>query len=100
MQWNRKNAYTPIISGQRLNYRNWRPQARQSKWRMQHHIQPASGLLNDPNGFSYFNGQWHLFYQSFPFGPVHGLKSWQHMTSDNLVDWHDEGPSDCARYAV
>lgn len=64
---------------------------RHSPWRLDFHIQPASGLLNDPNGFSYFNGQWHLFYQAFPFGSVHGLKSWFHLTSNNLVDWQEEG---------
>lgn len=62
-----------------------------SKWRQHYHIQPESGLLNDPNGFSYFNGQWHLFYQAYPMGPVHGVKSWYHVTSDNLIDWHSEG---------
>ena len=24
------------------------------------------GLLNDPNGFSYFDGKWIVFYQNFP----------------------------------
>ncbi|WP_207942398.1 beta-fructofuranosidase [Enterococcus sp. DIV2402] len=62
-----------------------------SLWHMNYHIQPNSGLLNDPNGFSYFNGRWHLFYQLYPFGPVHGLKSWYHLSSTNLVDWKDEG---------
>lgn len=76
-------------------YNQWRPdyiqalkaQISQSHWRFSYHIQPETGLLNDPNGFSYFNGQWHVFYQAFPFGPVHGLKSWYHLYSDNLVDW-------------
>ncbi|MEO1770048.1 sucrose-6-phosphate hydrolase [Candidatus Enterococcus ferrettii] len=62
-----------------------------SKWRQNYHIQAESGLLNDPNGFSYFNGQWHLFYQIYPMGPVHGVKSWYHVSSDNLVDWQPEG---------
>lgn len=62
-----------------------------SPWRLGYHIQPNTGLLNDPNGFSYFNGKWHLFYQAYPIGPVHGVKSWAHLTSTNLVDWHDEG---------
>ncbi|MDN6575889.1 MAG: sucrose-6-phosphate hydrolase [Lactiplantibacillus plantarum] len=91
MIWNRKTRYTPYEQWPATKLPQLVAQARQSKWRMQHHIQPASGLLNDPNGFSYFDGQWHLFYQVFPFGPVHGLKSWQHVTSKNLVDWHDEG---------
>jgi len=91
MLWNRETRYTPYNQWPEATLPQLVAQVRQSKWRMQHHIQPDSGLLNDPNGFSYFNGQWHLFYQVFPFGPVHGLKSWQHMTSDNLIDWHDEG---------
>lgn len=62
-----------------------------SQWRLGYHIQPKSGLLNDPNGFSYFNGKWQLFYQLYPMGPVHGVKSWAHITSKNLVDWTYEG---------
>ncbi|MGG5372996.1 sucrose-6-phosphate hydrolase [Enterococcus sp. AZ196] len=64
---------------------------RGSKWRQGYHIQPESGLLNDPNGFSYFNGKWQLFYQLYPMGPVHGVKSWAHVSSSNLVDWASEG---------
>ncbi|MDT2826999.1 MAG: sucrose-6-phosphate hydrolase [Enterococcus viikkiensis] len=62
-----------------------------STWRLAYHIQPTTGLLNDPNGFSYFNGKWHIFYQAYPLGPVHGVKSWYHLTSINLIDWQDEG---------
>ncbi|EOH75311.1 sucrose-6-phosphate hydrolase [Enterococcus malodoratus] len=64
---------------------------RKSHWRQSYHVQPKSGLLNDPNGFSYFNGKWHLFYQLYPMGPVHGVKSWAHVSSENLVDWQSEG---------
>ena len=28
-----------------------------SPWRASYHIEPETGLLNDPNGFSYFNGK-------------------------------------------
>ncbi|MFD1064688.1 sucrose-6-phosphate hydrolase [Oceanobacillus locisalsi] len=61
-----------------------------SDWKQAFHIQPKTGLLNDPNGFSFYNGKWHLFYQAYPFGPVHGVKSWYHMVSDNLVDWKQD----------
>jgi len=91
MIWNRQMRYTPYNEWPTTMLPTLKSEVKTSKWRMQHHIQPASGLLNDPNGFSYFNGQWHLFYQIFPYGPVHGLKSWQHLTSKNLIDWHDEG---------
>ena len=39
-----------------------------SAYKNTYHIQPKTGLLNDPNGFSYFNGKYHLFYQVFPYG--------------------------------
>ncbi|MBT2736427.1 sucrose-6-phosphate hydrolase [Bacillus sp. ISL-7] len=60
-------------------------------WRQSFHIQPNTGLLNDPNGFAFYNGYYHLFYQWFPLGPVHGLKYWYHVKSKDLVHWEDEG---------
>lgn len=62
-----------------------------SKWRTQYHIQTVTGLMNDPNGFSYYQKKWHLFYQWFPFGAVHGMKHWYHVTSDDLIYWNNEG---------
>jgi beta-fructofuranosidase len=62
-----------------------------SKWRTQYHIQPVTGLLNDPNGFCYFDSQWHLFYQWFPFGAVHGNKHWYHVVSKDLIHWQNLG---------
>lgn len=51
------------------------------------HISPEAGLMNDPNGLSYFNGKYHVFFQWYPFGATHGLKHWGHTTSENLVQW-------------
>ena len=62
-----------------------------SVYRQTYHIQPVSGLLNDPNGFIFHNGQWHLFYQWCPWGAVHGLKHWYHTVSDDLVIWENKG---------
>ncbi len=62
-----------------------------SIWRQQFHIQPPYGLLNDPNGFAFYQGKYHLFYQWFPFGPVHGMKHWYHVESNDLVHWEDKG---------
>ena len=47
--------------------------------------------LNDPNGFSYFDGKWILFYQNFPFGAAHGLKSWAQLESDDLIHFKETG---------
>jgi beta-fructofuranosidase len=63
----------------------------QSIWRAQYHIQAVTGLLNDPNGFCWFKKQWHLFYQWFPFGAVHGTKHWYHTVSHDLIHWQNLG---------
>ncbi|MDK6679032.1 sucrose-6-phosphate hydrolase [Aerococcus sp. UMB8608] len=89
--WTRELRYTPYADWPEGYQDSLRQSQAGSDWRATYHIQPAGGLLNDPNGFSYFNGKWQLFYQYYPYGPVHGLKSWYHMTSDNLVDWEDQG---------
>ena len=31
---------------------------KKSPWHTSYHIEPKTGLLNDPNGFSYFNGKY------------------------------------------
>mgnify|MGYP000196213496 CR=1 FL=1 len=62
-----------------------------SPWHTTYHIEPQTGLLNDPNGFSYFNGKFQLFYQNWPFGAGHGLKSWVHTESDDLVHFRETG---------
>lgn len=48
-----------------------------------YHLAPPTGLLNDPNGLIFDGEHYHLFYQWFPFGAMHGMKHWKHlMTKD------------------
>ena len=68
-----------------------RKKVRLSEWRQKFHVQPVMGLMNDPNGFSYYNGEYHLFYQWFPLGTFHGLKYWYHTSSKDLVFWQNQG---------
>ncbi len=58
-----------------------------SQFRPRWHISPPIGLLNDPNGFIYHNGRYHLFYQWYPYGCEHKDKHWVLLTSDDLVNW-------------
>lgn len=62
--------------------------ARPSHYRPQWHISPPQGLLNDPNGFIYHQGAYHLFYQWYPYSCEHKDKYWVHLTSDDLINWH------------
>ena len=55
------------------------------------HLSPAVGWLNDPNGFSWYQGKYHLFYQFYPYAPRWNVGvNWGHWTSENLVEWKRE----------
>lgn len=93
MDWTRKKRYLPYKDWDAATLLNLQAQAANSSYQMHYHLHPISGLINDPNGFSYYNGEYHLFCQSYPFGAVHGLKSWMHFRSNNLVNWINLGLS-------
>lgn len=61
--------------------------ASKDSWKPTYHITPPYGLLNDPNGVSYYNNEYHVFYQWYPFAPIHGMKHWAHVKSKDLVHW-------------
>ncbi|GAB3055852.1 glycoside hydrolase family 32 protein [Virgibacillus ainsalahensis] len=58
-------------------------------YRLHYHMMPPVGLLNDPNGFVFYKGQYHVFFQWNPFVTEHGAKFWGHYISDNLVHWKE-----------
>ena len=65
----------------------------QSKYRQLFHIQPKTGLLNDPNGLIYYKGEYYISHQWFPLGAVHGLKYWYTYKSKDLINFEDQGIS-------
>ena len=56
-------------------------------WRQKYHIQGIVGLINDPNGFSQFRGEYHMFYQWNPLKTDHTAKYWAHSVSKDLLHW-------------
>lgn len=55
--------------------------------RPQLHFTPPKWWMNDPNGMSYHNGEWHLFYQYKK--EIHGCAeaNWGHAVSKDLIAW-------------
>lgn len=51
------------------------------------HLTPRVGWMNDPNGFSYYKGKYHLFYQYYPFDTSWGPMYWGHAYTEDFIKW-------------
>ena len=51
------------------------------------HISAPAGWINDPNGFSIYDGKIHLFYQYYPYAREWGPMHWGHSVTTDMISW-------------
>lgn len=62
-----------------------------ARFRHTYHAMPPVGWMNDPNGFCYAFGRYHVFFQFHPYDSVWGPMHWGHYASDDLIRWEWQG---------
>lgn len=62
-------------------------------WRLDFHLMPPAGWMNDPNGLCQYHGEYHVFFQYAPFDANGGIKFWGHYRSKDMLQWHYEEPA-------
>ncbi len=56
-------------------------------YRPQYHGGPYQHWMNEPHAPVYYNGMYHLFYQSNMVGPYWRNICWGHLVSEDMVNW-------------
>lgn len=51
------------------------------------HVTGGVGWINDPNGFSVYQGEYHLFYQYNPYDTKWGPMHWGHVKTKDFLHW-------------
>ncbi|MCP4263048.1 MAG: glycoside hydrolase family 32 protein [Planctomycetes bacterium] len=70
-----------------LRFRESRKKMASDPYRPIYHFVSPESTLNDPNGLSFWQGRWHMFYQGYP--PEDRRQHWGHTISDDLIHWRD-----------
>ena len=91
IQWpcsTEENQWEALKDSRQLKeYKEYRDKYRNHKYSPRYHFYAPDGKINDPNGFTYWNGNYHLFYQQYP--PADPRQHWGHAISKDLVRWKD-----------
>ncbi len=51
------------------------------------HVTGGIGWINDPNGFAPYKGEYHLFFQYYPYDVRWGPMHWGHVKTRDFIHW-------------
>ena len=51
------------------------------------HVTGGIGWINDPNGFAPYRGEYHLFFQYYPYDTRWGPMHWGHVKTRDFIRW-------------
>jgi sucrose-6-phosphate hydrolase SacC (GH32 family) len=84
---NREDKSDALTNIYQSDERTYLEDVYKEKHRPQLHFSTIRGWINDPNGLVYYDGEYHLFYQHYPFGYYWGQPNWGHAVSTDLIHW-------------
>lgn len=77
-----------MLTKEANNYINQHNKSIDIKYKPKFHLSSPIGWINDPNGFSFYNGTFHMFFQFHPYSTEWGPMHWGHSTSNDLLTWN------------
>lgn len=72
---------------QAIQYETEKQKLIPQKEKLTFHVMPPVGWMNDPNGFSNYQGEYHLFYQYHPYSKHWGPMHWAHCKTKDFIRW-------------
>ena len=57
--------------------------------RPRYHLCPPGKWMNEPHAPMFYKGNYHIFYQANPHGPIWDHISWGHLISRDMIHWED-----------
>lgn len=93
MQAEKKSMTRTSYLDKSKEYQSIRMDIQKDPFRLQYHLQPPMGWLNDPNGLCQIGKQFHIYFQYTPFNPEGGTGLWGHMTTEDFIRYEEHEPA-------